>query len=39
VKIQNRNQILIDGRVEELKDLWNGSLQQLLHNPVLVPTS
>jgi phosphoribosylformylglycinamidine synthase II len=39
VKIQNRDQVLIDGRVEELKDLWNGSLQQLLHNPVLVPTS
>jgi phosphoribosylformylglycinamidine synthase II len=39
VKIQNRDQVLIDGRVEDLKDLWNGSLQQLLHNPVLVPTS
>jgi phosphoribosylformylglycinamidine synthase subunit PurL len=39
VKIQNRDQVLIDGRVDELKDLWNGSLQQLLHNPVLVPNS
>ncbi len=39
VTIQNREQVLIDGSVEELKDLWNSSLQQLLHNPVLVPNS
>jgi phosphoribosylformylglycinamidine synthase len=39
VKISNRDQVLLDGRVEELKDLWNGSLQQLLGNPVLVPNS
>jgi phosphoribosylformylglycinamidine synthase II len=39
VKIQNRDRVLIDGRVGELKDLWNGSLQQLLGNPVLVPNS
>ncbi len=39
VKIGNRDRVLIDSRVGELKDLWDGSLQQLLHNPVLVPNS
>ncbi len=36
VTIRNRNRILIDSRVDELKDLWNGALEHLLHNPVLV---
>ncbi len=36
VTIRNRNRILIDSRVNELRDLWNGALEHLLHNPVLV---
>ncbi len=36
VTIRNRNRILIDSRVDELKDLWNGALEHLLHSPVLV---
>jgi phosphoribosylformylglycinamidine synthase len=36
VTIRNRNDILIDCRLSELKDLWSSALQDLLHNPVLV---
>ena len=36
VIISNRNQVLLDGRVDELKELWSGALEHLLHNPVLV---
>ncbi len=36
VTIRNRNQILIDSRVDELKNLWSGALEHLLQNPVLV---
>jgi len=39
VVIRNRNQLLIDSRVDELKDLWSHSLEHLLHNPVLVNTN
>ena len=39
VIIRNRNQRLIDSRVDELKDLWSHSLEHLLHNPVLVNTN
>lgn len=39
VIIRNRNQLLIDSRVDELKDLWTHSLEDLLHNPVLVNTN
>jgi phosphoribosylformylglycinamidine synthase len=36
VIIRNRNEILIDSQVTELKDSWKNSLEHLLHNPVLV---
>ncbi len=36
VIVRNRDEILIDSHVDELKDPWNSSLEQLLHNPVLV---
>jgi phosphoribosylformylglycinamidine synthase subunit PurL len=36
VRFRNRNEILIDSRVNELKHLWNSALEHLLHNPVLV---
>jgi phosphoribosylformylglycinamidine synthase II len=36
VTIRNRNDILIDCQVSELKDVWSSALQDLLHNPVLV---
>jgi phosphoribosylformylglycinamidine synthase len=36
VTIRNRNRILIDTRVGELKNIWNSALEHLLHNPVLV---
>jgi phosphoribosylformylglycinamidine synthase subunit PurL len=36
VAIRNRNEVLIDSRVAELKDLWANALEHLLHNPVLV---
>jgi phosphoribosylformylglycinamidine synthase subunit PurL len=36
VVIRNKNEILIDSRVAELKNLWKTSLEHLLHNPVLV---
>jgi len=36
VTISNRNQILIDDRVDELKGLWSGALEHLLHNSVAV---
>jgi len=39
VVIRNRNQLLIDSRVDELRDIWTYSLQQLLQNPVLVNTN
>jgi phosphoribosylformylglycinamidine synthase len=31
VTIRNRNDILIDSRVDELQDLWANSLEHLLH--------
>ena len=36
VTISNRNEILIDDRVDELKGLWSGALEHLLHNSVAV---
>ena len=36
VVIRNRDEILIDSHVAELKDSWKNSLEHLLHNPVLV---
>ena len=36
VTIRNRNEILIDSAVEDLKGLWAHALEHLLHNPVLV---
>ena len=39
VIIRNRNQPLIDSRVDELKDVWSQSLEHFLHNPVLVNTN
>ncbi len=36
VTIRNRNEILIDSAVEDLKGLWAQALEHLLHNPVLV---
>jgi phosphoribosylformylglycinamidine synthase len=36
VVIRNKNEILIDSRVAELKNLWETSLEHLLHNPVMV---
>jgi phosphoribosylformylglycinamidine synthase II len=36
VAIRNRNEVLIDSRVAELKNLWTNSLEHLLRNPVLV---
>jgi len=36
VTIRNRNEILIDSAVEDLKGLWARALEHLLHNPVLV---
>jgi phosphoribosylformylglycinamidine synthase subunit PurL len=35
VAIRNRNEVLIDSRVAELKDLWTNALEHLLENPVL----
>ncbi len=34
--IGNRDRVLIDSRVDELKDSWANALERLLHNPVLV---
>jgi phosphoribosylformylglycinamidine synthase len=34
--VRNRNQVLIDARVSELKKLWDTGLVNLLHDPVLV---
>ncbi len=36
VMIQNRNEVLIDSGVDELKNVWNSALEHLLHEPVLV---
>jgi phosphoribosylformylglycinamidine synthase II len=36
VTIRNRNEILVDSTVEDLKGLWAHALEHLLHNPVLV---
>ena len=36
VTIRNRNEILADSPVEELKALWADALEHLLHSPVLV---
>jgi phosphoribosylformylglycinamidine synthase len=36
VVIRNKNEILIDSRVAELKNLWETSLEHLLHNPVIM---
>jgi phosphoribosylformylglycinamidine synthase len=36
VTIRNRGEVLIDERVAELRKLWAGALENLLHNPVLV---
>jgi phosphoribosylformylglycinamidine synthase subunit PurL len=34
--LRNRNEILIDSQVDDLKKLWDTGLVHLLHNPVLV---
>ncbi len=39
VTIRNRNRVLIDSRVAELKNVWSGALEHLLDNPVLVNTN
>jgi phosphoribosylformylglycinamidine synthase len=39
VSVHNRNQLFIESRVDELKDIWSHSLEHLLHNPVLVNTN
>jgi phosphoribosylformylglycinamidine synthase len=39
VIIRNRKQLLIDSRVDELKDIWTHGLEELLQNPVLVNTN
>ena len=36
VVIRNKNQILIDSHVAELKNLWETALEHLLQNPVMV---
>jgi phosphoribosylformylglycinamidine synthase subunit PurL len=36
VTISNRDEVLIDDRVDELKGLWDGALEHLLHNSVAV---
>ncbi len=36
VTIRNRDEILIDCRIDELRDTWNSALEHLLHTPVLV---
>jgi phosphoribosylformylglycinamidine synthase len=36
VTIRNRNEILVDSRVDELKNAWSNALEHLLHNPVMV---
>ena len=36
VVIRNGSQVLIDCRVDDLKETWSSSLERLLHNPVLV---
>jgi phosphoribosylformylglycinamidine synthase subunit PurL len=36
LSVRNRSQSLIEGRVEELKKLWDTGLKNLLHDPVLV---
>jgi phosphoribosylformylglycinamidine synthase len=36
VTISNRSEVLIDDRVDELKGLWNGALEHLLHDSVAV---
>jgi phosphoribosylformylglycinamidine synthase subunit PurL len=36
VTIRNRNEILVDSTVKDLKGLWVHALEHLLHNPVLV---
>jgi phosphoribosylformylglycinamidine synthase len=39
VIIRNRTQRLIDCRVDELKNIWTHSLEELLQNPILVNTN
>jgi phosphoribosylformylglycinamidine (FGAM) synthase-like enzyme len=36
LRIRNRGKILIDSPVRELKDLWDGALEQILHDTVMV---
>jgi phosphoribosylformylglycinamidine synthase len=36
VTIRNRDKILIDSSVMDLKSAWSNALEHLLHNPVLV---
>jgi phosphoribosylformylglycinamidine synthase len=36
VLVRNRDEILIDSWVDELKNSWTNALEHLLHNPVLV---
>ncbi len=36
VLIRNREQVLVDSRVDELEDLWANSFEALLRHPVLV---
>jgi phosphoribosylformylglycinamidine synthase len=39
VIIRNCGRLLIDSRLDQLKETWSNALERLLHNPVLVPTS
>jgi phosphoribosylformylglycinamidine synthase len=36
VTIRNRDKILIDSSISDLKSVWSNALEHLLHNPVLV---
>ncbi len=36
VRIRNRDEVLIDSRLDELKDIWDNALEHLLRSPVLV---
>jgi len=36
LRIRNRGRILIDSPVRELRDIWEGALEQMLHDTVMV---
>jgi phosphoribosylformylglycinamidine synthase len=37
--IRNRSRVLIESRIDDLREIWYNSLEHLLHNPVLVNTN